>query len=168
MWGAALCLLAMMIHVCADVFMKYVFNSPIYGTAEVVARYYMLGAVFLPLPYVELRNGAISVDLFYRLFHRSVRFVVILFAYLGQALFFSLLAYQSWFDAAKSYSIGEYLSAQVIVVVWPGTFFLPFGFSLAALVSILRIIQILGSEDWEKVVEYESNSEPDRPVQELG
>ncbi|AJE49220.1 TRAP transporter small permease [Celeribacter indicus] len=151
---AGLSLLAMMIHVFADVVLKYFFNDPIPGTAEVVARYYMVAAVFLPLPLVELRNSGVAVDLFYGMFGTAMRRLMVLVAYLGQLCFFSILAWQSWADAMRAMAKGEYVDGQIVVIVWPASFFLPAGFGIAALVSLLRIVQVLLRDDWEDVVEY--------------
>ena len=151
---SGLLLLAMLIHMCADVVLKYALNSPIPGTAEVVAYYYMVAAVFLPLPLVEIRNGGIYVDLFYNLFGVSVRRVLILFAYLAQLGFFGLLAWQSSIDAFDALAKRELVEGQIYVYIWPARFFLPLGFGLAALVSALRIVQVVSRPDWERLTEY--------------
>ncbi len=44
--------IVMMFHIVADVFAKYAFNSPIEGTIETVAGYYMVAVVFFPFAYV--------------------------------------------------------------------------------------------------------------------
>lgn len=166
-WASGLMLLAMAAHVCADVALKYLFNKPIPGTAEVVARYYMLAAVFLPLPFVELRNSGISVDLFYNMFSPFFRRATVLLAYVGQTAFFGMLAYQSSLDALKSYAKNEFIDGQIMVYVWPGTFFLPIGLWLAAAMSVVRILQTLLRSDWEDVINYQSAIEEDRPVKEM-
>lgn len=165
-WLAGLLLLAMMIQVFADVAMKYLFNSPIPGTAEIVARWYMVAAVFLPLPYVEIRNSGISVDLFYHMFGTTLRRFIMMLAYVGQSLFFGLLAYQSSFDAYKSYSLGEYIDGQIAVIVWPAFFFLPVGLWLATIISLFRLFQTMTRPEWEDLLEFNAVEEPDRPVRE--
>lgn len=148
-WLAGLALLAMAVHVCLDVALKYVLNRPIPGTAEIVARYYMLAAVFLPLPFVELRNTGISVDLFYTMFGPGVRRAMLVLAFLGQLVFFGLLAWQSSFDALSSLAKNEFVDGQIRVVIWPATFFLPLGLWLAAAMSLVRLLQTLLLRDWE-------------------
>ena len=44
------------VHVCLDVGSRYLFNLPLAGTTEMVAKYYMVGAVFLPLAYCQIRR----------------------------------------------------------------------------------------------------------------
>lgn len=167
-WAAAICLVAMALHVTADVIMKYVFNKPIPGTAEVVAYYYMLAVVFLPLPFVETRNSAISVDLFYNMFSTPLRRGCMLLAYAGQTAFFGVLGYQSFSDALKSHRINEFIDGQIQVYVWPPAFFLPAGLWLATAISVVRILQILFRSDWEQITTLSPEIDGDRPVKEFG
>lgn len=139
----------MMLHVVSDVLLRYLFNSPIPGTAEVVAHYYMVAAVFLPLPFVEMRNSGISVDLLYATQRKVIRRAMIFLALVGQIAFFSILAYQSALDAWHSFSILEYLSVQIKITIWPASFFLPIGFGVAVLASLLRMVQLFTRKDWE-------------------
>ena len=148
---ASICLLAMMVHVGSDVAGKYLLNQPIPGTAEIVAYYYMIGVVFLPLPFVEVRNTGISVDLFYNRFARPLRRAVLVLAFIVQALFFGVLAYQSSIDAFNFYNAGEMVEGLINVQIWPGRFFLPVGLGLAAIIGTLRAVQVLIRDDWEEV-----------------
>lgn len=164
MWIGGLCLVGMMLHVCLDVGAKILLDQPIPGTAEVVARYYMLAAVFLPLPLVELRNSAIVVDLFYDKLGRTAQRFCVGIAYLGQTVFFGLLAYRSFWDAVESFEKREFVDGQVPIIVWPAAFFLPLGFSVAFLVSALRIAQVLTREDWPRLVAHHaSDANPTQP-----
>ena len=148
---AGLCLALMMIHVIADVALKYVANSPIPGTAEIVAHYYMVAAVFLPLPLVELNNRAIFVDLFYNMMGPPFKRASLLLAYGAQIAFFGVLAWQTSQDAMVAYSKGDLVEGIVNVIVWPGRFFLPIGFWLAVVVTVLRFMQVLIRRDWAEV-----------------
>lgn len=147
--AAGVSLALMMLNVIADVVLKYLANSPIPGTAELVAHYYMVAAVFLPLPLVEINNRSIYVDLFYHRMRPVLQRCAMVVAYTAQAVFFGMLAWQSSHDAMAAYSKGEYVEGIVNVVVWPGRFFLPLGFLLATAVSLLRIIQVLSRPDWK-------------------
>ena len=151
---AGLLLMCMLVHMCADVAMKYVFNSPIPGTAEVVAYYYMVAAVFLPLPFVEVKNGGVSVDLFYNMMGKVSRRVLLSLAYLVQIVFFGLLAWQSSIDAFEALAKRELVEGQINVYIWPARFFLPIGFGLASIVSLLRLYQVLTQKNWETVTGY--------------
>ena len=152
-WLSAVCIMLMMLHVCGDVILKYAIKKPIIGTAEVVAYYYMVAAVFLPLPLVEFRNAGVSVTLFYDLIKSvPVKRMMTVVAYIGQILFFAMLAYRGWLDALISFGKLEIVEGQTTIFIWPGTFFLPLGFGLAVLVSTLRLFQVMFKPDWERIV----------------
>ncbi|SDX33701.1 TRAP-type C4-dicarboxylate transport system, small permease component [Albimonas donghaensis] len=69
--GALLALGAMMIHICADAFSRWLFSAPIAGTLEIVAHYYMTAVVFLPLALVQRAREHITVDVFSQLLPAS-------------------------------------------------------------------------------------------------
>lgn len=133
----------MMLHVCADVLLDNFLGSPIPGTAEIVAYYYMGAAVFLPLPLVEFRNAGINVDLFYSMTGPRGRQLMLVLAYLAQALFFAILAWQSGDDAIQAFLKGELVEARVSIPVWPGRFFLPVAFAVGSLVSVLLLARTI-------------------------
>ncbi|KAA0014589.1 TRAP transporter small permease [Billgrantia pellis] len=165
-WGArcliaiaVLNLAAMMLHVCADVIMKYVFNSPIPGTAEIVAYYYIVAAVFLPLPLVELGNKSISVDLFWNNFHAWIQRSSAFLAYGAQVAFFTILALRTGEDALRSLARNELVEGIIPVLIWPGRFFLPAAFWLATFVSVLRMAQVACSPHWRELTSHRGNEE---------
>lgn len=140
---AGVAIILMMLHVCLDVLMDNAFGSPIPGTAEIVAYYYMGAAVFLPLPLVEFRNAGINVDIFYAMAGRRGRRVMLAVAYLAQALFFATLAWQSGDDAVQAFLKGEFVEARVSIPIWPGRFYLPVAFAVGSLVSILLLARTI-------------------------
>lgn len=146
---AALGLLAMLVHVCADVALNSLMNAPIPGTAEIVAYYYMVGAVFLPLPLVELRGASIKVDLVYGLLPRGVQRVLLVVAYLAQTAFFAILARQTFFDAVEGVAKGQMVEGRINVLIWPGLICLPLAFGLAALVSLLLLWRCVSDRDFD-------------------
>jgi len=152
-WLATALVAAMLIHIVLDVVLKYLLNKPLPMTVEMVAHYYMVAVVFLPLPLVELRNAGVSVDLFYRMFGQHARRGIILVAYLGQIAFFGLLAYQSGLDALDAMQARKFVYLDFRLDTWPAAFMLPAGFALAALVSMLRFVQVTVRSDWEHVIE---------------
>ena len=64
LWMGAVAIVAMMVHVTADVIFKITINWPIAGTLEIVSFVYMVGCTFLPLPHVQLSKSFIVVELF--------------------------------------------------------------------------------------------------------
>ena len=62
---AAFSILLIMISVSADVFFRYVFNSPILGAME-FSLMLMIAVVYLGLGYTEISDRHIVIDLFYK------------------------------------------------------------------------------------------------------
>src|SRR5690606_40657440 len=64
----ALGVIAMLLHVTADVISRQLFQRPVPATVEIVSRYYMVLISFLPLAWTERRNEMITVDILSGLF----------------------------------------------------------------------------------------------------
>ncbi|GGL49808.1 TRAP transporter small permease subunit [Wenxinia marina] len=144
---AAFALLCMMLHVVADVAGKYLLNQPIPGTAEIVASYYMVTAVFLPLAWVELRDGSIVVELFYDRVPPRFRRGLLIVAFALTAAFYGGLGWLSWQPAMHAWRIGEVVEGTWRVVIWPTKFLLPFGLALAAAIAVLRCLMAIAGRD---------------------
>jgi TRAP-type C4-dicarboxylate transport system permease small subunit len=135
---AALCLLLMMGQIVLDVLLKYLLNTPIEGNLEIVSYYYMVGVVFLPLAMVELRHEHINVDLFVRLLPMAGQCFVYVFGSLVSAVFFAVLAYQTFLDALEATRVGEIMMGSIYVTIWPSRWALPVGFTLVCLAVLLH------------------------------
>jgi TRAP-type C4-dicarboxylate transport system permease small subunit len=158
---AALALALMMLHVTADVIGKYLFNAPVPGTAEIVASYYMVAAVFLPLAWVEVRGGSIVVELLYDIAPKSLQHVMAGLGAILSTLFYGILAWLSWAPAMHAYEIGEVVEGTWRVTVWPTKFLLPAGLALACIITALQLVRILMGRDSLIV---EGGSAPRDPV----
>lgn len=132
--------LAMMLHICADVIARSVFEVSIPATLEMVTRYYMLMLVLMPLAWVERKRFMIAVEAFSGLFGKvGVRVVDVLVAVICIGVY-AVLTVSTWEKAAEQFSVGAYIVAlDTQIIIWPGYFALPFGFGLAALVCLIRI-----------------------------
>lgn len=142
-----LVLIAMMAHIVADVFMKYVFRSPIQGTLEIVSHYYMVMAVLLPLALVEWRRESISVDIFFQLFPRWLRLISVIFGLALMVTVYSGLTYQTIFDAFRAFGINEKAMGSAEIIIWPSRFAFPLGFAASALVCLWHLIFVLTGRD---------------------
>lgn len=136
-------LLAMMLHICADILGRTLFGISVPATLEMVTRYYMLMLVLLPLASVENVRSMITVEAFTGVYGRvGLRIVDTLVAVVCVVIY-SVLTVSTWEKAMEQYNVGAYLVAlDVQVIVWPGYFTLPFGFGLAAFVCLVRILQL--------------------------
>lgn len=144
---SALALAAMMLHVTADVIGKYVFNAPVPGTAEIVASYYMITVVFLPLAWLEVKNGPIVVELFFDMGSPAMKRALLAFAIILSILFYGVIAWLSWQPAIYAWQIGEIVAGGAWqVTIWPTKFLLPLGLGLACLALVIRLGRVLFGE----------------------
>ena len=139
-WVAVVTLSLMALHVLADVIGRQVFGQPAPATTEVVAYYYMVAAVFLPLPFVELRNRSIAVDLFYNLFPRGLQRLSDMIATAAGVVFWGMLTVKAYFDAIEAFEKGEMVDGTYTVPIWPMRFALPIAFGLATIVVAMRFV----------------------------
>jgi len=131
----------MMVHVTLDVVLSQFVAEPLPGTVDYVSYYYMVGLVFLPLPFVEFTNEHIKVDLIHDLIPAAGRTVLDMLALALSAMFYGLLTWQTWIDAVEKYTVGEKSMGMAAVTVWPGRFFLPIGAGLMVLLLLAKLIQ---------------------------
>ena len=131
----------MMVHIVVDVFMKYVFNDPVDGTTEIVAAYYMVSAVFLPLAYVTFIEGHLIVELFTS--HMSGRKLTLLTCFTGvlTLAYLLFLIYATGEEAVLRTKSGEAWETSVdLVAVWPSRWLLPVGLGVMALIVLAQTI----------------------------
>lgn len=129
--GATACIL-MMLHICLDVLAKYLFNSPIPLTLEIVSIYYMVSLVFLPMAYTEQQDSHISVDIVAaQLSPRAQRRMRAL-AELFSALFLAVAFWQTALDAWGKFLIRETTFGSIAMPSWPSYLLVPAGYGLAA------------------------------------
>lgn len=149
--AAGVALLLMMLQTAADVFMSNFFGRPIRGNLEIVSVYHMVLVVFLPLAFVELRHEHISVELMVRLLPKVVLRGVLVFGYAVSAIFFGVLAYQTWQDAVRAWQINEIMMGAIYVTIWPAKFALPVGFFAVMLATLLHCWKALTDPDFDPV-----------------
>lgn len=141
---AGIILLAMMVHVTADVVMKYVFRKPLAGTLEIVSAHYMVFSVFLPLGLVEWSRKSISVELFFFMFPRVVQVVLIALVLAIMSTVYAALAWQTWLDAVEAYQRNDFLMGGTVqIVIWQARFALPVGFGAACLVTTWQFLGVV-------------------------
>jgi TRAP-type C4-dicarboxylate transport system permease small subunit len=140
-----------MLHISADVLSRLLFGAPLSGTITVVASFYMVAIVFLPLALAERRKAHISVEIIWGLYPRRVRYWLAIITSLITVAVFSILMLSSFGKAWKSFQTGSVLlQDDVTLPVWVAHFFVPIGAAgmvMAALASLLANIASTGDED---------------------
>ena len=159
---AGVALVLMMLHICADVFMKYVFNSPVQGTLEIVSGYYMVIAVYLPLPLVEWLRQAIVVDVIFIRMPRAMKIACVLIVLASLVAVYGAFAWQTWLDAMRAYGRNEIAMGPAQTVIWPARFVLPIGFGLASVIGLWHFMGVLigfERESWLGALDIEHTGE---------
>lgn len=137
----------MMLHICGDVVLRAISGRPLPATVEIVSRYYMVLIAFLPLAWVERRNGMVSVELTDWMMSPGAKRLSDLSVALIACGLYLLMTWTTWESAMKNYASGTFVIAlNSKISVWPSYFLPPIGFGLAALVTLIRAGQILNRE----------------------
>lgn len=134
----------MMGHIVIDVFLKHVFNDPIDGTTEIVAAYYMVATVFLPLAYVTFAKGHLAVELFTgRMSGTGLRYLMV-FGGAATLAYLLFVIYCTIDEAILRTIDGEAWETSVdLVAVWPSRWLLPLGLGAMALIVVVQIVRLL-------------------------
>ncbi len=120
---SAVWIFAIMALVCADIFMRNLFNAPISGVAEFIALS-VPACVFLQLPAAIAQRRLLRAELVIGALERRRPRVAALFnlvfALVGLFVFWKMLVW-AWPDFTKSYASGEYSGVQSVyqIPVWP-------------------------------------------------
>lgn len=140
---ACVFLLAMMVHITADVVARAAFNSAVIGTLETVSYYHMVIAVFLPLAFVERAGENIRVDLIVNALPAQLRLALYVMACLIGLAFFGALAWQTGIDAWRSTARQETIMSNFLFYIWPSRWALPIGFGAAFLATLNNLVQAI-------------------------
>ena len=134
----------MMIHVAADVTLRFVFLLPIPATISIVAHYYMVVVAFVPLACAERRDEHISVEVLTELFPLRARERLNFLSTVLSAGVFALLTHRSLQEAEKKREIGTFLIEQdVKLPIWPSYYLMPIGTGLMTLLLFWKLIRFV-------------------------
>ena len=150
--GAAIAL--MMLHITADIIARFFLNTPLPGTITVVAHYYMIIAIFLPLAYTEQCKASISVELISGYFSPRMNKFIDTFASLFVSVTAFLIAYVSWGVALKNLaSKTSVMQGDYTIPTWPSYFILCFGAALLGVYCLVKFLLHVMSKENEELVE---------------
>jgi len=141
---AGIAMMLMMAHIGADIAGKYLFNTPVIATLEVVSWYYMVAVVFLPVAYIQIHGRHLQVELFTRqLSPRKLAFLEGMVAMLG-CIYVGILFYLTLEQAIEQTAKGEVQDATYFdLPVWPTRWLLPAGMGTMTLVLVLQAVRHL-------------------------
>ena len=134
----AITVVVMMLLICFDVMLREVFRVSWNPTPEIVARYLMVGMVFLPLSWLEFRKQMISVELLDFALSPWMRRASDLSVMVAATGVYGVLAYSAWTKALKEAGTGTLVEIGVTkMAVWHSYFLPPIGFSLGAVACLI-------------------------------
>ncbi len=140
--------------VCADIFGRAIFNSPVKGTPEIVSMSIVI-ICFLLAGYSVQSNSMISTDVFSSMFGvRGPAAANLLSAILG-IMFFGLIVWGSYEPMLHAVTSGEYEGEGALrVPVWParlvvllGSFLVVVSYGLFGIVAFKALISGRAADD---------------------
>lgn len=141
---ASVILLAMMVQVVVDVFMRSFLGAGFPATADLVARYYMVAISLLPLAMTELGRRHIEATIFTDRLRGTMRTVVMLTGFVLGFVVFGLMTYGSALEALKQTGRAAYVEAGTLhFLTWPSYWIPVAAFGLMAIVLAIRLIEVL-------------------------
>ena len=141
LWAAIAAGALMMLHVTADVAMRTLFNSPIEGTTEVVAAYYMVMVAYLPWAYVAANDNHIVAGIFKQIGTPAFDYWVEIGVKLLTITYLAVFIFQTWQAALQRTAAGEVWQAGTkYLLVWPTRWLLPLAGGLMIAHLLLRVI----------------------------
>lgn len=147
----AVVLIVMMLHIVAHALLRFLANSPIYGTNEMVQYWYLPLVALLGIPAAQLQKQHITVTLVTgRLRFWNAAIFKIFAAVLG-ALVSLLWAWFGFKEALHRMAIGA-TAGVTDVMIWPVYFLVPLTFFILAALYILDIVAIRRVENPEEAL----------------
>jgi TRAP-type C4-dicarboxylate transport system permease small subunit len=138
-YASALFLVAMMMITVADVVLRAVFNLPITGTYDLV-QLFLVGAVFLSIPDVFLRDRNIVIDFVDHVFGPRVIATLKLIANVFAVAFLILLIWRMIPPAQDSLNFHE-VSPDLSIPMWVHWALMLIGIGLTLPAAVLMLAQ---------------------------
>ncbi|MFD2857778.1 TRAP transporter small permease [Seohaeicola zhoushanensis] len=134
-------LAVMVLHITLDVASRYILNTPLPGTIEIVINYHMIIIGFLSLSFTEEKNRNISVELVADLLPKRVQLRLDVLASFVSVVVFGFLTYRNWVEAMKKFDILAFVTQGTTdIPIWPAYFVVPFGCAMVCLVALYKLI----------------------------
>ena len=138
-FAGASTILAMMLLTTADVFGRYVLNSPIMGAYE-AAEMMLIGIVFLAVAYVQSRRGHVEIEIFKSRLNKKGQTLITIFGLIIGLCPLSLLTWQAGMLAWRAFLTGDHTIGLAEIPYWPAKSVLAFGIGLLCVQLVLDLI----------------------------
>jgi TRAP-type C4-dicarboxylate transport system permease small subunit len=124
----------------ADALGRYIFNSPIRWSTEVISLYLLPAIFFLVLPISFARNAHVAVDVAMQRATPPIRAASRLMVLLAGATFFSALLYFNAGRLLKTYTTHEVVPGVFIWILWPSVLIVCIGVLFATTRCIVSLL----------------------------
>lgn len=139
-WCAGLCLAAMILMTCANIFLRVVW-VPLKGTYELMGYFGALVTAFA-LGYTQMKKAHIAVDVLVNLFKPKVQLILQGISSLICTIFFSIAGWQLSQYAATLWKTGE-VTETLLIAYYPFAYGVAGGCLFLALVMLVEFLKLL-------------------------
>jgi TRAP-type C4-dicarboxylate transport system permease small subunit len=141
---AALIVLAMMMQVVIDVFMRSFLGAGFPATADLVGRYYMVSVSFLPLAMTEIARRHIEATIFTDGLKGAARHAIHVLGFAVALIVFGILSYGATAEALNQTARRAYVDAGTLhFPTWPSYWIPPLSFTLMEIALLLGLVALL-------------------------
>jgi TRAP-type C4-dicarboxylate transport system permease small subunit len=138
---AGLALVAMLLHVVADIVMREFFDAPFSGTLEIVSYWYMIGLVFLAIPAAQAHGEHVRVELFTSGISPRVKAGIDICVLLASAAILILFTSVTFGEAMRQTARNAMVEAGTgTILVWPTRWLVPLSMASTSLICIVQAI----------------------------
>ncbi|TKT74792.1 TRAP transporter small permease [Aquamicrobium sp. LC103] len=142
MIAGIIAMIAMMLHICADVLSRRLLGTPIVGTLEYVTYFYMVAVVFLPLGRVQEERGHVIVEVISQLMPPKVSLWVDRGAQLFTLAYVAFIGWWGWQETVRSFTRNEVVTViQTDFPLWPTRLLVPLGLAAMCLVILAQLAE---------------------------
>jgi TRAP-type C4-dicarboxylate transport system permease small subunit len=139
-WIAGLCLAAMILMTCANIFLRVVW-IPLKGTYELMGYFGALVTAFA-LGYTQMKKAHIAVDVLVTLFNPKAQLILQGINCLICTIFFSIAGWQIFQYATTLWKTGE-VTETLLIAYYPFAYGVAGGCLLLALVMLIEFSKLL-------------------------
>ena len=137
---AATMLLMIMLIGSLDVALRYLFNSPLGWSYDVISMYLMAGLFFFSLSDTLERNGHVAVDLLHSRMSPRARHLAAVPGYATVAVVLAAICWLTTGLTVESYRGGDFIAGRFNWPTWIGHLFIAIGFTLILLRVLYRLV----------------------------
>lgn len=143
---AVAALVVMMLHTVANAVLRYLARSPLTGTSEYVAFWYLPLAVFLGFHLAQRDRSHIEARLVFDRLPAASQVEIRAVGQVMAALLAFAFAYFGWGEALDAAEVGL-ATAVVGIPVWPVMFVVPVAFTLFGVQLVLDAVAVVRRRD---------------------